>query len=100
MSPPFSSALLRAIESPSPMPRFLKEIVGWNRLERACSLSPGPESCTSMATRAAVGRGHAENPAALARGLGRILQQVGQDALEQVLVGHHRRRASSARRQS
>ena len=28
MSPPESSALLRAMESPSPMPRFLKEMVG------------------------------------------------------------------------
>ncbi len=30
MSPPDSSALLRAIESPKPMPVFLNEIVGWN----------------------------------------------------------------------
>ena len=39
MSPPESSALLRAIDSPSPIPRFLKEIVGWNRDARAWSVS-------------------------------------------------------------
>ena len=43
MSPPSTRALLRAIESPSPIPRFLNEIVGWNTDFRACSLNPGPE---------------------------------------------------------
>jgi len=36
MSPPDSSALLRAIDSPSPMPLFLNEMVGWNSEARAC----------------------------------------------------------------
>jgi hypothetical protein len=42
MSPPESSALLRAMESPRPMPPRLKEMVGSNRVVLA--LTPGPES--------------------------------------------------------
>jgi hypothetical protein len=37
------------------MPRFLKDMVGWNRVLHADSLSPGSESCTSMATRSLSG---------------------------------------------
>src|SRR6476646_9368558 len=51
MSPPDSSAFFFAIDKPSPMPCFLKVIVGSNNLADTSSLKPGPESCTSISTR-------------------------------------------------
>ena len=42
-----------------------------------------------MATRPLLRRRHAQNAAAFAGGFGGVLQQVGEDALDQILVGHH-----------
>ena len=50
MSPPDRSAFFFAIDRPSPMPCFLNVIVGSNSVPDAAALSPGPESCTSIAT--------------------------------------------------
>ena len=53
-----------------------------------------------MATRPFVRRRHAQNAPAFARRLGGVLQQIRQDALQQVLVRHALAAHSSARRQS
>ena len=45
-----SIAFFFAIDRPSPMPCFLKVMVGSNSVADAAALSPGPESCTSMST--------------------------------------------------
>jgi len=49
-SPLHTSASFRAMESPSPMPRFLKLIEGSKSVLSASSLIPGPESWTSITT--------------------------------------------------
>ncbi len=69
-----------AIESPSPMPRLLNEIVGWKSDLRASSLTPGPESCTSMAIRS-IGRTR-QNLPAVSRRFGHVLEQVHQNAFD------------------
>ena len=69
------------------MPAFLNEMVGSNSDSRACRLRPGPESCTSMPTSPSASEVRHQNDAAGAGGLRRILDQVGQDAPDQVLVG-------------
>src|SRR5205823_7719392 len=50
ISPPLRSALFRAMDRPSPIPRFLNVIVGSNREREASVLKPGPESWTSIKT--------------------------------------------------
>ncbi len=67
------------------MPCFLNEIDGSKSRLRASALRPGPESWTSTTASASRRAVVAEHRAAVAGGLGGILQQVGQDALH--LVG-------------
>ena len=100
MSPPDSSALLRAMESPSPMPRFLNEMVGWNSEARACSLKPRPGIVHLDGHAAVLRRRHAQDAAALAGGFRGVLQQVGENALHQVLIRHHGEARPPASRQS
>ena len=61
------------------MPRFLKEMVGWKSDDFAWSLSPGPESWTSMATRASSA---AEAAGEGGRILGKTATEEGRVAIE------------------
>ena len=93
MSPPDSSAFFLAIERPSPMPCFLNVIVGSNSVaddllaQARSGIVHFDHHALALAAR------HDEDRAAGPGRLGRILQQVGQDALHQV----RRRRARAGR---
>ncbi len=75
-SPPVRRAHLRAMERPRPMPRFLKEMVGWNRDLRASSLRPGPESWTSTTIWSSSIGSEGEDTATGTGGFGCVLEQV------------------------
>ncbi len=89
MSPPASSALLRAMDNPSPMPPRLNEMVGSNSVLRACGVESGTGVVNLDRHFAAFCSRDSEHYAAGFDGLGSVLEQVGEHALDQILVGEN-----------
>ncbi len=95
MSPPESTALLRAMDSPNPMPRFLNEIVGLKE-RRARLFAQARTRIVYFDVHSAVFRQRrCENAAAFTGRFGRVLQQVRKNALEQIGIDKCLRRISS-----
>ena len=90
-SPPDSSAFFFAIERPSPMPCFLKVIVGSNSVAETCLAQAWPGIVNVDQHALALASGQDEDRAGRAGRLRRVLQQIGQDAV------HHVRRRMRAR---
>ncbi len=90
-SPPDSSAFFLAIERPSPMPCFLKVIVGSNSVagDLLAQARPGVVHIDHRAFSPSSGQ-HEDRAARTGR-LRRILQQIGQDPVDQVRRRVHAR---------